>query len=246
MVEADDDPAATAAFPVVLFDGERETNVGSIEIRPDLVYKEFQTILSRMIGISYNNLTSYLVDSKKSKVSPDRRKILITGKANFAAVVRETNCFFLVVLKRSRRDRRRKPVKQIGFRFDFDFPSPILISPDDLSRISWNHHHHLHNHHDFCFYDDRFHDLLMRRENYNYMNMILNSGYRFDSPSNMNFPRIEDENPRVFQSNLNRSLCEDCTVAQKQGEVAEFHLCVYDEVVVGGFRSPAGPVARPL
>ncbi|KAK9068547.1 hypothetical protein SSX86_012662 [Deinandra increscens subsp. villosa] len=237
MVEADDDAAVTTVFPVVLYDGEREMNVGNIKIHPDLAFKAFQIKLSQLIGISYNNLTTYLVDSKKSKTSPDRRKILITGKVNFAVVVRETNCYFFVVLKRSRRERRRK----LGKQSDLDFSS---ISPDDLSRIDWNRHdpNDAYRHY---YYDDRFHDLLMQRENY--MKMILNSGYGFDgydSRLDLNFPKIEDAYPRV-QIKPNRSLCEDCRVAEKQGKTPEFHLCVYDEVIVGRFRSPAGPICRP-
>ncbi|KAM0053194.1 hypothetical protein Hdeb2414_s0007g00257051 [Helianthus debilis subsp. tardiflorus] len=228
MVEEDDDVAATAAatttttvFPVVLYDGERETNVGNIEIHPDLVYKEFQTMLSQLIGISYNNLTTYLVDSMKSKMSPDRRKFLITGKVNFAVIVEQTNCYFLVVLKRSRRDRRKQQLVKHSYYSDAHF------------------------------YDDRLRDLLMHRDNYNYdynyMNMILNSYglYGFDSRLRTNFPRIEDAYPRVYGES-NRSMCEECRIAEKQGEKAEFHLCVNDEVVVGGFRSPAGPVSRPV
>ncbi|KAD3337376.1 hypothetical protein E3N88_32896 [Mikania micrantha] len=217
MMEADDDTPETNTFPVVLYDGERETNVGNIKIHPDLVFKAFQIKLSQLIGISYNNITTYLVDGKKPKASPDRRKILITGKVNFAVVVTERNCHFFVVLKRSRRDRRRKIGKQSDL--------------SDLSRINWNHHD----------LNDRFHDLLIQRENL--MNLILNSDYGFELRLNSNFPSIEDAYPRDT-SKPNRLLCEDCTVAQKQGKIPDFHLCVYDEVIGSVFRSPAGPICR--
>lgn len=233
-MEEDDAAAKTAVFPVILFDGERETDVGNVKIHQDLLFKEFQTKLSQMIGISYNNLTTYLVDSRKSKISPERRKILITGKVNFAVIVRERNCYFLVVLKRSRRDRRRKPAIQN----DLDFP----LAPDDLSRIHWNQldmNDAQMSAYSPYYYEDRFHDLLIQRENY--VNMILNSRYGYDSPLNVNFPKIEEVYPKVQP---NRALCEDCTAAQKQGKTAEFHLCVYDEVILDGFRSPAGPISR--
>ncbi|KAL7619040.1 hypothetical protein Lser_V15G02243 [Lactuca serriola] len=235
-MEEEDDAAAAknAVFPVVLFDGERETDVGNVKIHEDLLFKEFQMKLSQMIGISYNNLTTYLVDSRKSKISPERRKILITGKVNFSVIIRERNCYFLVVLKRSRRDRRRKPSHQS----DLDF----RLAPDDLSRIHWNQldiNDAQMSGYGPYYYDERFHDLLIQRENY--MNMILNSRYGFDSPLNMNFPKIEEVYPKVQSS---RALCEDCTAAEKQGKTAEFHLCVYDEVILDGFRSPAGPVSR--
>ncbi|KAL4560671.1 hypothetical protein LXL04_032824 [Taraxacum kok-saghyz] len=236
MEEEDDAASKTAVFPVVLFDGERETDVGDVKIHQDLLFKEFQMKLSQMIGISYNNLTTYLVDSRKSKISTERRKILITGKVNFAVIVRERNCYFLVVLKRSRRDRRRKPSN----RSDLDFP----LAHDDLSRIHWNQldmNDAQMSGFSPYYYDERFHDLLIQRENY--VNMILNSRYGFDSPLNTNFPKIEEVYPKV-QSLGNRTLCEDCTAAQKQGKAAEFHLCVYDQVIQDGFRSPAGPISR--
>ncbi|KAI3511996.1 hypothetical protein L1887_19158 [Cichorium endivia] len=239
MVEEDDAAVKTAVFPVVLFDGERETDVGNVKIHQDLLFKEFQMKLSQMIGISYNNLTTYLVDSKKSKISPERRKILITGKVNFAVIVREKNCYFLVVLKRSRRDRRRKPVINQS---DLDFPLAPSVSPDDLSLLHWNQldmNEAQMSGYSPYYYDERFHDLLIQRENY--VNMILNSRYGFDSPLNMNFPKIDEVYPKLQP---NRALCEDCTAAQKQGKSAEFHLCVYDEVVLDGFRSPAGPISR--
>ncbi|KAF5783744.1 hypothetical protein HanXRQr2_Chr11g0511421 [Helianthus annuus] len=280
--------SSTTSFPVVLYDGIRETLVGNVQIHPDLVFKSFQTKLTEITGISYNNLTTYLVDSSKSKTSPDRRKILITGKVNFAVVVRETNCYFFAVLKRSRRDRRRKAVKPSDLHVSTVSPddlsrislnrnnlnvkpSDLDVSSDDLSRISLNRNglnvkpsdldvssvdlsrfslNHNGFNRSYC-YDDRFHDLLMNRVNRGkYMNVILNSGYEFDSDSRLdtNFPTIEDAYPRVYdeQRNVNRSLCEDCTVAKKQRKSPEFHHCVYDEVVVGVFRSPAGPVCRPL
>ncbi|KAK1426187.1 hypothetical protein QVD17_14856 [Tagetes erecta] len=216
MVKADDDSPETTTFPVVLYDGVRQTNVGNIEIHPDLVYKAFQIKLSQIIGISYNNLTTYLVDSLKPKTSPERRKILITGKVNFAGIARETNCYFFVVLKRSRRDRRRKPGKQ----------SDLDVHDSNDAQFAYNPY----------YYDDRFHDMLMQRETY--MNM-----FGFGSVLNSSFPKIEDVYPRV-QSKPNRSLCEDCVRSQKQGKTPEFHLCVYDEVFDGVFRSPAGPIRR--
>ncbi|KAL6993860.1 hypothetical protein U1Q18_011972, partial [Sarracenia purpurea var. burkii] len=70
----------------------------------------FQSGLSQRIGISPNQITVYLVYSKKTKSSTEiRRKIPVTGKVNFATIAKETDCFFLVVLKGSRRNRRLKP-----------------------------------------------------------------------------------------------------------------------------------------
>lgn len=253
MAEADDDTTAITnatetEFPIVLFDGENEKHYGNLKIYSDLTFKEFQMKLSQLLGISYNNLTTYLVDSKKSKISPDRRKILITGKVNFAVIVREINCYFLVVLKRSRRDRRRKP-------------GTAVISPDDLARVHRGYSDFSNDTYSPYYYDNNHDLMMMQRDNYNYnymnmnMNMILsnsNAMYGFDNVSplnlNLNFPAIDEVYPRVRVSNKanrNRSLCDECGKVEKQGKKDEFHHCVYDEVIVGFFRSAAGPIARP-
>ncbi|PWA83257.1 hypothetical protein CTI12_AA170390 [Artemisia annua] len=178
-------PATSAHhFPVVLFDGRREMPAGNIKIHSDLLFKQFQFNLSHLLGISYNNLTTYFIDNH------NRRKILITGKVNFAVLLREmTNGYFLVVLKRSRRDRRKKPPEN---------SSPAAV--------------------------------------YDYMNMI------YSSSLNANFPAIGDVYGR--NGNESRLRCEECLVAVKENKVPEFHCCVYDEVVFGGFRSPYGPIGR--
>lgn len=97
-------------FPVVFFDGEREMNIGSIRVYPLLEFKAFQLMLSQRIGISPNQISIYLCDRKSSKFE-DRRRIPITGKSNFGLIAVEKNCFFLVVLKRSRKSRNKKAAK---------------------------------------------------------------------------------------------------------------------------------------
>ncbi|KAK9921454.1 hypothetical protein M0R45_029963 [Rubus argutus] len=59
-------------------------------------------MLSHKIGISPNQF-SVFISSPES-----RRRIPVTSKINFSLLCRETNCFFLVVLKRSKRERRRR------------------------------------------------------------------------------------------------------------------------------------------
>ncbi|GKA99219.1 hypothetical protein Tco_0827156 [Tanacetum coccineum] len=108
---------ATSAkiFPVHLYDGRSEITAGNIKIHSDLHFKQFQFNLSQLLGISYNNITTYLIDNH------NRRKILITGRVNFAVLLREVNCYFLVVLKRSRRDRRKKVPENLspaGYGYD--------------------------------------------------------------------------------------------------------------------------------
>ncbi|KAJ6811179.1 uncharacterized protein M6B38_155575 [Iris pallida] len=40
--------------------------------------------------------------------------------------------------------------------------------------------------------------------------------------------------------------CAECAAAVREGRSPAFHWCVYDEVVTVGFRSPAGPIERPV
>ncbi|KAI3706559.1 hypothetical protein L6452_24384 [Arctium lappa] len=220
------------ALPVVLFNGKHRINVGDVEIPPTLDYKQFRVVLNQMIGISYNNLTTYLVDEEA--IQREQRKILITGKINLSGLVREKTCYFLVVLKRSRRDRRRKPNKQIGaelippFRpLQQEFDMNVAQIPASAT----------------CFSKIWFHESQLQRANYiNFM--ILNSNCGFGWPMNAKSPKMIEPCPRV-QRCRNRELCADCTNADRQGKEPTFHLCVYDQVVEGFFRSPFGPICRP-
>ncbi|KAK8921043.1 hypothetical protein KSP39_PZI020901 [Platanthera zijinensis] len=104
--------APAASFPVVLFDGEREIEFGSILVHPSLGFRRFQTIISQKIGISVNQISSSLVRRKKARSSPEiARKVPINESSDFSAISRERNCFVLVTLKRPlmrARSRRRR------------------------------------------------------------------------------------------------------------------------------------------
>ncbi|KAK1410994.1 hypothetical protein QVD17_37537 [Tagetes erecta] len=193
-------------FPVILYDGEREINVGNISINPTLEFKQFQKKLKQTVGISYNNLTTYFVDRVVSKTIPsERRRILITSKVDFSVIVRETNFYFLVVLKRSRRDRRKKVNKPSAF------PS-LVVSPEymlHLSRVDG----HEHVGYGPYVYDDLF------------------SGFRMNWNGVMYSP--VDVNAYV-DCETERALCEECLRAEREGRKGEFHFCVYDDVVSGG------------
>ncbi|KAJ9554804.1 hypothetical protein OSB04_009418 [Centaurea solstitialis] len=222
---------ARAAFPVVLYKGEQRINVGNVEIHPALDYKQFRVALNQMIGISYNNLTTYLIDNKRESIQQEeQRKILITGKVNFSGLVREKNCYFLAVLKRSRRDRRRRKSKKEIIGSNQLPPRPL--NPFYLPVIP-------------KFYEVWFYESQIQRANYVNSVLIVNSNYGFHWSRNINSRKMIESESRV-QSCRNRDLCTDCMNADKQGAEPEFHLCVYDEVVVEGFfRSPAGPICRP-
>ncbi|KAJ9554805.1 hypothetical protein OSB04_009419 [Centaurea solstitialis] len=217
---------AKAAFPVVLYKGEQRINVGNVEIHPTLDYKQFRVVLNQLTGISYNNLTTYLIDNKRKQIPPEQqRKILITGKFNFTVLVREKSCYFLVVLKRSRRDRRqRKSKKEI---IGSNQLPPRPLKPFYLPVIP-------------RFYEVWFYESQIQRANYVNSVLIMNSNYGFHWSRNINSRKmIESESRPRVQSCRNRDLCTDCMNADKQGAEPELHLCVYDEVVEGFFRSPA-------
>lgn len=177
-----------AIFPVIFFDGECETNIGHVVVYPSLDYKTLQSFLSHKIGISPSQFSVYLADAKTS------RKIPITGKANFSAICRETDCFFLVSLRRSRdprsrRLRRQQPEKQ-------PVANVMLLKRNsDVGAINNNENNNNNN---------DWHG--------------LNGGVL---------------------------VCEECVRAKETGRDFGFHGCVYDTVTYG-FKSPAGPIARPV
>lgn len=221
-------------FPVVLYNGDRKINVGNVKIHPTLDFKQFRTMLNHMIGISYNNLTTYLVENPRPMIQQERRKFVITSKVDFSVLVQEKNSHFLVVLKRSRSDRRRKPNRHNGLElpltdlFDFRFQQQREIVPQIPATNKA---------------DIWLHELQMERARYlNYM--IHNPNYSFDSPMNDNFPSIREVYPAAEKS-TSRPSCEECKKAEKAGLKPEFHLCVYDDVLEGFFRSPVGPISRP-
>uniref|UniRef100_A0A5B7AJZ8 DUF7138 domain-containing protein n=1 Tax=Davidia involucrata TaxID=16924 RepID=A0A5B7AJZ8_DAVIN len=247
-------------LPVVFFDGEREINIGNVKIHPSLEFKNFQSVLSQKIGISPNQISVYLVDRKKPKSAPeDRRKIPITGKVNFSAITREKDCFFLVVLKRSRRERRRKP-KQGAVEFSDYLPeNKWSPSPEKLLLLRRNQpelnvsqvsgyvspYYNQITPSEFVDFNSRLQNLQIGREQY----LMMESNFNLNSSVNSNldlesFPRIEDSYAVSTMMTNNRALCEECTSAERNGQSAPFHCCIYDAVTVG-FRSQAGPIARP-
>ena len=248
-----------AVFPVAFYDGEREINIGNVRIHPSLDYKTFQSILSQKIGISANQITIYLVEGKRSKFSPEiHRKILITGKANFSVIAREANkeCFFLVVLKRSRRDRRRNKPKQSSVELGEYLPESAFLRPQWPENILLLRRNQNQNETDLinsklsdyaspyynqfaqaelANYNERVHNLLLSRENY--VKDVSNKQSDLKVQLGLDyFPRIEES-----YKSYNRRLCKDCN---NKDSPAEFHLCVDDQITVG-FRSPVGPIAPP-
>ncbi|GJT63523.1 hypothetical protein Tco_1007056 [Tanacetum coccineum] len=224
-----DDAKKTVEFPVVLYNGDRQIKAGNIKIHHELNFQQFRTMLNQMLNISYNNLTTYFV------IRPEGRKIVITSKIDFSVLIREKNAYFYVVLKRSRKERRRKQDKQSELMLPFFYPrlNPREVVPqlcESNKAEIW------------------LQDMEMKRAscvNYNYMS-YLNTNYHNDDKSSMNtnFPSVSEAYP-VVERSTSRALCKDCTNAKKLGLEPSFHLCVDDEIVKGFFRSPVGPICRP-
>lgn len=240
-------------FPVVFFDGEKEMNIGSIRVYPLLEFKAFQLMLSQRIGISPNQISIYLCDRKSSKFE-DRRRIPVTGKTNFGLIAREKDCFFLVVLKRSRKSRNRKGVHKSENEF------PV----DNLILLRRTHPNPNQNHHfgfGSPFFDqipqfelenlnEKLQSLKINNYNYDYdysMGMsqpnpiLMHRNNPYPNPDPDPFPRIQDTFPMKKKAE-----CEQCKGKNGIEEIPSFHHCINDPVVAGGRRSWFGPVRRPV
>lgn len=235
--------AGGVSVPVVFSDGERETDIGNVVVHPSLEFKTFQSIMSRKIGISPQQFSAYLA-------GPDTRmKIPITGKFNFAAVSREKDCFFLVVLKRSKREKRRRTRRETrddecyGSRMSVvqrtikKVPENVMILRRNAGIESVQAFSGFVSVMDRVGYENRVRELRAERDRY-LMNMGL-SGLCLGK---------EGENCDVAERGVTQNdvvVCEECLRAKDCGREVGFHWCVYDAVTFG-FRSPAGPIARPV
>ncbi|XP_004228589.2 uncharacterized protein [Solanum lycopersicum] len=230
-------------FPVVFYDGEREMNIGSIRIYPLLEFKAFQLMLSQRIGISPNQISIYLCDRKTSKFE-DRRRIPITGKANFSLIAREIDCFFLVVLKRSRKSRNRKIIKPGGgFVTENESFSSVKPPPPGNPILLRRTHP---NQFGSPFFDqisplelenlnDKLQSLKIQRDDYNYSMGVSSIPMHRNNP----FPRIQDTFPVKMKAK-----CEQCRKGNNGNEeIPSFHHCKNDPVIVGVYRSRFGPVS---
>lgn len=236
--------ASGVSFPVVFFDGERESNIGNVLVSPSLQFKSFQSIMSRKIGISPHQFSVYLAVKHRSETL---RKIPITGKFNFGTIFRDKDCFFLVVLKRSRRERKRR--NQRASQEDKYYASSMNVVqrlnkiPENVMLLRRNDAIGSQGFPGFASpivdragYEKRVRELQMERERY-----LTNMGLR-------GLCLGKDDNGGVDENVVTRNgvvKCEECMRAKAIGTEVGFHWCVYD-AVTSGFRSPAGPIARPV
>ncbi|KDP36123.1 hypothetical protein JCGZ_08767 [Jatropha curcas] len=220
-----------SSFSVVFYDGEQETSLGNVVVSPSLNFKAFQSTISEKLGLSPHQFSIYMTDQNRRG-----SRIPVTGKIDFSAVSREKDCFFLVVLKRSRRERRRKSrevaeIMQNNHRFDP--PANMMLLRRDGNTIAINTNEFSGVDLGRAGYERRVKELQMEKERY-LMNMGLGSGMVYEGLS-LGSERV----------NNRTVVCDECLMAKVMGRDVGFHWCVNDTVTFG-FRSPAGPIARPI
>ncbi|XP_054785232.1 uncharacterized protein LOC129291739 [Prosopis cineraria] len=220
---------AGVSFSVVFLDGENTVNIGEIMVDSSLNFKNFQSDIGQKIGVSPHQLSVYF-GSRESN-----RKIPITRKVNFAAIAREKGGFFFV----KRRPRRHKTHKESR---DEEQPCNKKIPPANVKLLRRNTGIDFYPAFpgfqtpilDRIGYETRVRNLQVEKERY-LMNMGLGGLCLGKEPNG--------------SGNRNASggelVCKVCSVGNASGRDAGFHWCVHD-AVTEGFRSPAGPIARPV
>uniref|UniRef100_A0A2P2JTD9 DUF7138 domain-containing protein n=1 Tax=Rhizophora mucronata TaxID=61149 RepID=A0A2P2JTD9_RHIMU len=224
--------ASRASFPAVLFDGERETKLGDVFVFPSLKFEDFQSVISERIGLPPHQFAVYLVERKRRSV-----KIPVTGKTNFSAISSAKDCLFFVVRKRSRSQRRRK--KREGdeiIRSSLVPPANVMLLRRDGSNIAINGNgFSISDLGRSGYYQKRVRELELEKQRY-----LLSMGSG-PGPG----PGIEGLNLAPRRPIDGAVVCQECLRGEQTGTGVGFHSCVYDAVTFG-FRSPAGPIARPV
>ncbi|CAL0310003.1 unnamed protein product [Lupinus luteus] len=206
------------SFSVVYFDGEKETFIGEVTVDPSFNFNKFLSFLTNKIGISPHQLSVYLASFGSN------RKIPITARVNFAAIVRDTagvaaSSFFFV--KRSKRPKSNK------------------VHSNKRSWINNNNNNNIINNHATA-------NVVLLRQNAAVPFKMSSVMTRFDYEKYM--MDLEMQRERYLMSTGGGGgicggdvICEECLRDMNGG----FHPCVFDNVTFG-FRSRAGPVARPI
>ncbi|CAL0326710.1 unnamed protein product [Lupinus luteus] len=218
-----------ATFSVVYLDGESETTVGEVTVDSSFNFNKFLSFLSHNLAVSPHQLSVYLASFASN------RKIPITAKFNFSALFSNTaganaSSFFFV--KRSKRTKRNKvrSNKDSWKNDDINNNNNTLENVVLMRRnaavpfkvspaLSLND------------YEKRMMDLQIQRELY--LTSMRVGELCFDRKTHI-----------IAASNGGGGgsvICEECL----NGIDGGFHRCVFDAVTFD-FRSPAGPVARPV
>ncbi|KAH7331866.1 hypothetical protein KP509_20G054500 [Ceratopteris richardii] len=99
-------------YPLIFSDGEQEHDKGFVGIHSALTFKRFQSLLSQKTGVPYSQLSTVFVCRKALKGLEKRQRLPINGNTNFAILLnqhnpnKERDCYFLVSLKRSKKERK--------------------------------------------------------------------------------------------------------------------------------------------
>ncbi|EPS70429.1 hypothetical protein M569_04334 [Genlisea aurea] len=237
-------------FPLLLFDGERESYVGDITIHPTYEFKPFQFMISGRIGVSPKKFSIYLLDRRTTPTPPfseNRRKIPVTGKVNFGFICNQTGCCFLVVMKRRRQNRclvveeaddssaecdraadgsnnriEQQPAMQSRM------PERLPLQQRHEFMASWQNY--------LISLSDRSWE--RRRLNERGFDSLDRRDSRHGSieAEICDAGRLQNSQPTVLH-------CSDCS--DSDADTTSFHCCVNDTIIHGFYKSIFGPISRP-
>lgn len=214
---------AEASFPVVFFDGEQKTCLGNVVVSRSLNFKIFQSIISEKLVLSPYQFSIYLTDTRCGS------RIPVIGNFDFSAISCGKDCFFLIVLKRSKRERRRKSREMAEIMQNrVDLPANVMLLRRDGNTIAINNVEFSNLDLGRTGYERRVSELQMEKERY-----LMKMGLGFEGLN------LEAERTNKVV------VCEECSRAKETDGDVGFHWCVHDTITFG-FRSPAGPIARPV
>lgn len=247
------DGGGGVVFPVIFFDGERDLNIGDVMVHPTMEFKTLQAVISQKIGISPNQISIYLYDQKTGQRTP------VTSKVNFSVVVCRMDCFFHVVLKRSRKSKARKLPRSSGSDYgdyllenDYSPPSPsdnVILLRRNHPEMNLNMNGLRAPDYPTPFYgqfteselaglSDRLHYLKIQRGNL-VSSMAkrpsnMNQKFMIPTPAPTNLNPLYDSKsfPRIQDTVAKKvPVCEYCANEKKNDETPSFHHCVNDEVI---------------
>lgn len=263
------DGGGGAVFPVIFFDGERDMNIGEIKVHPMLEFKSLQLMMSQKIGISPNQISIYLYDQKTGQRTP------ITSKVNFAVVVCRKDCFFHVILKRSRKSKARR-LRSNGLDYgdyllENDYSPPSPPPPDNVILLRRNHPEMNLNmnvlpgpDYPTPFYDqitqselaglnDRLQNLKIQRENFvsamAKQPSIMNQNFiiRTPAPAPPNFNPLYDSKlfPRIQETLTKKVPVCEYCANKKKNDETPSFHHCVNDPVIEFHIARAGPVGRP-
>ncbi|KAK3405722.1 hypothetical protein EUGRSUZ_K02617, partial [Eucalyptus grandis] len=227
---------AGVLFPAFFSDGDRETLLGTVLVHPSLRFHDLKLTIAQRIGVPPDQLAVFLADRGGDPPRSWPARVPVTDKFDFAAAARwgAARCCFLVFLRRPRRERRKGGGGGGGGGLDEPARSPpenaMLLRRDrpaespNRGRIpDWP----VSGFRPAAAEQYRELELQAERERYLAMSAAL------------------EELSRRRRSAGHGRVCEKCEEEKRSGSPSAFHCCPNDPVVEGGFRTRAGPIARP-